>query len=781
MAGHLFCHLRPDPMKKFLFVAFVIPALLFSVSCGTIKGVASKRYYEEGKQKFAAKKYKEASLAFRKAIQKDQQFGDAYYQYALSELEQGGDATNALGALKIAMSLMPEKEDIKVKLAGLFILGYLQQGAIEQYPLKEAKDISQSLLQKNPKSVEGLRLSGHIAIMEKDFPKAVEFFNKALQLKPDSAETLAGLGEAYARGGKAKEAEPILLKTVAIEPRFSVVYDLLYLIYLDERRFADAEAILRQRVEKNPGDPGARAALAAHMFRLQKPKEMEAALAPLIEDAKTYPQGKLVAGDFYRSIGNIGEARRNYEAGLKAASGEKDTANTYRKRLANLLLLEGKRDEAEKAYSDVIQDSPKDPESRARRALLTMQKDAGAALKEFQALAKETPNNPLIRYNLGLAYLATRQMEEARTSFLEASRAQRNFLEPRLALAQMALDTERFREVQQYANEILTVNERHPEARYFRCAALTGLGNFQESRKGLESLIKEFPNYREAQLQMAFVDLAERKYSQADARLRELYKTTKDVRALTGLTEVLLAQNQQKEARALAQEELNKNPEDARVRLLLARTALRTGDYPLAIREYIRLAERDQNWDYLYLQLGQAHQFNGDLPRAILAYQRAIQVSPKSLEAVLRLAYAYEVSGQPKEAMAAYRRALALNANTPIAMNNLAYLLSENGGDLEEALKLAQLALQRVPQQKYIADTVGWIFLKKNEVESAIQIFNGLVKKYPEEAAFRYHLGAGLLRKGDRMKAKAELQAALERKPPEDMEKKIRALMAQIG
>lgn len=277
------------------------------------------------------------------------------------------------------------------------------------------------------------------------------------------------------------------------------------------------------------------------------------------------------------------------------------------------------------------------------------------------------------------------------------------------------------------------------------------------------------------------VDLAERRYSAAEARLKELYEKTKDARALNGRVEVELAQNRQKEALRLAQGELERNPDDARIRLLVARTALRVAEYPLAVRELVRLAERDPNWDYLYLLLGQAHQLNGDLPRAILAFQRALQVTPNHLEATLRLAYAHESAGQVKEAIAAYRKALQIQPNTPIAMNNLAYLLSEHGGDLDEALKLAQLALQRVPQQPYIADTVGWVFYRKNDIEAAMQIFQGLVRKYPDEPAFRYHLGAALLRKGDKARAKAELQAALNHKPPADMEKKIRELLAQAG
>lgn len=767
--------------KTHAALAAALAALLLLWGCSPAKRMVAERYHRQGLELFEKKKYDEAALAFRKAIQKSPNWGEPYYRLALCDLEKGGDLTRALLALRQAMALMPDNEDVKVRLAGLHILAYLQHGAVEDFPLRQAHEVAASLLKKKPDSFEGQMLAGQIALLEKKPKEALEWFEKARKIKPDSALAVASSGITLVTLGQEKDAEPLLRKALEMDASLGPAWDALYNLNLRQKRPGDAESVCLDRISRNPKDPVARLMLANHYFRMQKPDEMRRALEPLAQPGGGYENGRMVAGDFYRSIGRIGEARSLYEAGMKEA--EKDAARRteYRKRLASLLLLEGKRDEAEKAYADVLEDAPKDPESRARRALLVLDKDAAAALKEFQQLAKDVPSNPVIRFNLGLALLANRKLEEARTAFLEAARMQRNYLEPRLALAQIAMDREQWRELQQTAADVLTINPRHPEGRYFRAAAYTGLGNYEEARKILVELLKEFPNYREAHLQMSFLDLAERRYAQADARLRELYEKTRDVRALTGRVEVLLAQNRQKEGLALAQAELAKNPDEARLRLLVARTALRVADYPLAVRELIRLAERDPNWDYLYVMLGQAHQFNGDLPRAILAFQRALQITPGSLEATLRLAYAYEVAGQYREAIAAYRKALDLNPNTPIAMNNLAYLLSEHGGDLDEALRLAQLALQRLPQQRYIADTVGWIFLKKNDVDSAMQIFQGLVKKYPDEPAFRYHYGAALLKKGDKTRARTELQTALDNKPPADIEKKVRELLAQAG
>jgi len=62
-----------------------------------------------------------------------------------------------------------------------------------------------------------------------------------------------------------------------------------------------------------------------------------------------------------------------------------------------------------------------------------------------------------------------------------------------------------------------------------------------------------------------------------------------------------------------------------------------------------------------------------------------------------------------------------------------------------------------------------------------LQILTTLVKRYPDAAVYRYHLGAALAAKGDRERARAELRAALLKKPAKQDEAKIRELLARLG
>src|SRR5207248_871255 len=112
-------------------------------------------------------------------------------------------------------------------------------------------------------------------------------------------------------------------------------------------------------------------------------------------------------------------------------------------------------------------------------------------------------------------------------------------------------------------------------------------------------------------------------------------------------------------------------------------------------------------------------------------------------------------------------------------MNNLAFVIVDSGGNLDEALSLAQKALQKWPQQPNLVDTLGWIYFKKNLNDSALQVFRGLALKYPDNANFHYHFGMALLQKGDKETARTELKSGLSKKPSAETRQNIETALAR--
>src|SRR6185369_6615532 len=104
------------------------------------------------------------------------------------------------------------------------------------------------------------------------------------------------------------------------------------------------------------------------------------------------------------------------------------------------------------------------------------------------------------------------------------------------------------------------------------------------------------------------------------------------------------------------------------------------------------------------------------------------------------------------------KEAMKVDPNNGIVLNNLAMLIADTGGNLDEALTMAQHAKQQMPSYLEVTDTIGWIYIKKKLSDSAIEIFRDLTKKAKDNPTFHYHYGMALAQKGDKANALKELK-----------------------
>jgi tetratricopeptide (TPR) repeat protein len=96
--------------------------------------------------------------------------------------------------------------------------------------------------------------------------------------------------------------------------------------------------------------------------------------------------------------------------------------------------------------------------------------------------------------------------------------------------------------------------------------------------------------------------------------------------------------------------------------------------------------------------------------KAIEEFNAAIQKAPNSVSAHMGLSILYDSQKKYDKAKEYYQKVLKINPKFPPAANNLAYLYAEGGGNIDEALNLAQIAKQQGPDDPHISDTLGWIY-----------------------------------------------------------------------
>ncbi len=94
------------------------------------------------------------------------------------------------------------------------------------------------------------------------------------------------------------DAEKLANEMIAKQKDYAPIYDVLFLQYMRLKRPEDAERILKLKCDNNPERANYLMQLAAHYYLLNRRPDMDAVIHRVM-DEKRYPEGHLLAGDFY--------------------------------------------------------------------------------------------------------------------------------------------------------------------------------------------------------------------------------------------------------------------------------------------------------------------------------------------------------------------------------------------------------------------------------------------------------------------------------------------------
>ncbi len=127
-----------------------------------------------------------------------------------------------------------------------------------------------------------------------------------------------------------------------------------------------------------------------------------------------------------------------------------------------------------------------------------------------------------------------------------------------------------------------------------------------------------------------------------------------------------------------------------------------------------------------------------------------------------------------------YRRALALAPESHLVQNNLAMVLVRSGTRGEEALKLAEAAHSRAPEDITILGTYACALAVAGRQPEAHRALAKAVRAAPRDPWVRYHLGLIKLARGQTAEARLHLEGALVLQPDFPHRAQIEAELAQI-
>jgi tetratricopeptide (TPR) repeat protein len=141
--------------------------------------------------------------------------------------------------------------------------------------------------------------------------------------------------------------------------------------------------------------------------------------------------------------------------------------------------------------------------------------------------------------------------------------------------------------------------------------------------------------------------------------------------------------------------------------------------------------------------------------------KKALIIAPNDVNLLGTLGLIYDSEERWAECDSVYKAALQIESENPLINNNYAYSLSERNERLEEALKMAEIAVEAEPNNSSYLDTIGWVFFKLGDYPKAKFYLEKAIEVGGEKPVMLEHLGDVLFMMGEKENALELWQKAL--------------------
>jgi tetratricopeptide (TPR) repeat protein len=303
--------------------------------------------------------------------------------------------------------------------------------------------------------------------------------------------------------------------------------------------------------------------------------------------------------------------------------------------------------------------------------------------------------------------------------------------EVRMAYARVLLDAQRYADASKQLQRVTSERPEFAEAWLVQGtlqlqdnqlpAAETSLKRYLELVQGQRPSEERSRSQAQAYLSLSRIAEQRKDFATAGAWLDRIENAQDLISAQTRRASLLARQGKLEEARQLIRKLPERNPADARMKLMAEVSLLRDNkQYQPAYELLKAAAARD----------------------------------PKDAELLYDQAMLAEKLGQPAEMERLLRALIAAKPDYHHAYNALGYSLADRNQRLPEARQLIQKALELSPGDPFISDSLGWVEFRMGNQAEALKILETAYKNRPD-AEIAAHLGEVLWSAGQRDRAVA--------------------------
>ena len=618
-----------------------------------------------------------------------------------------------------------------------------------------------SILAKNPGSVEALQFKGDILAVHGKSSESGDAYRKILDSKPDFLPAHASLISRYMESGKLDEAATqfeAMKKIAPLHPQTTYIQaELLFrqkkfkearepiqqhlravpesvqglqlagIIEYELQSYATAETHLKAALSKAPGLGMARRMLIATYLRSGQPDKALGVLQPILDKIEDNSNMLALAGEVFMQNGDAEKAESYF---AKAAA--LDPGNQAKR--TSVALSQLAQGETDSATRELEQIASADMGIRADLALIATHlrgRKFDQALKSIDALEKKLPNNPLTDNLRGNALLGKRDISAARQSFEKALTKNPAYFPAAASLAR------------------LDIADKKQE----------------EAKKRFESVLAKDPKNTQAWLALA--ELQARAGGKPDEVATAIGKAIAanpaDVPARLALINLYLGAKEPKKAVSAAQEALVALPDNPAILDAEGRAQQAVENFNQALATYRKLATLTPNSPHPYLRMAEIHMAAKNKEAALQSLQKALSVKPDSIEAQRGIMLFDLEAGRTNEAVA---RAKNIQKQHP--KNIAGYLLEGDAHALGKSLKEAANAYRngiRQTNAPELAVKLYAVLMAQNLPDEANKFGESWMKDHPTDNRFRLYVAETATARKDYASSIKHYKILLEKQP----------------
>ena len=679
------------------------------------------RSLERGDGYFDQGEYREAVIEYQNVLQIEEDHPHAIARLGLAHFQLGQIGT-AFRYLQSSREIAPEDTDIRLKLATIYLLARRPE---------EAREEASYVLQTEPRNLDALIVVAG-AVTPEEVDSALEQLEAVRSDYEDQAKFHLAVGDLYIKKRDGERAEQAFKDAAAAEPDSIHAHIALGNLYLATRDIDQAEAEFKLAAELAPLDSVVQIRLVDFYILTRQNDEAKLLLHDITADAPDFLPA-------WRRLAEIAFSERNYE-------------------------------EAGRALDTFLEKSPNDPDSLEMRGRIHSARGETAEATDtfrkaqtvLQELVKRLPNNASVHFRLAQTHLRLGEIVQAEAELEEVKRLTPDSSAARLLLAELNLRTG---DLDPVIEDMADLVQEQPSAQAYKLLgkAHLGKGDAGSALEALQQAVGLVPNDPDGRYSLGLALTANKMRAEAQRQFEAALALSPGY--IEPLTQIaLIAVNEQKAAEVIEriQKHIEIVPSSGAHYYLLGSTHLAMRNTDEAVAAYVKATELEPRMLSAYMRLASIYAATDQFEEALGKMNEALTQNPDDEATLMIIGILHHQKGDLPKASETYEKILQLRSDFAPAANNLAYILSENEGDLERALQLAEAARAAAPEDPRIADTLGWILYKRSDHQRAVGLLKESATKLPENAEIQYHLGMTHYQLRDHQSARVALKRALD-------------------